>query len=308
MHRSDVYERRYDESTEQTAANTCPECGGRVTMTTAETVCDDCGLVLADSHVDLGAEWREFEDTDEQRRRTGARRTPARHDRGLSTQIGHGTDATGRRVSDRKRRQLRRFRREQRRAKIGSKAERNQVYGLTQIRRMAGALGLGQLLRNRACQLFRTAQQADLLVGRSVEAIAGAAIYLACRCNETPRQLSEVASVSQVSQESLRNGETVLRRELDLPVPPVRAEQYLDAIASEVGLPHAVRHEATEHIEQLREAGYTNGSHPAGVAAGSLYRAAEENEVPVTQARLADVADVSAVTIRSRYQELKHLR
>jgi len=307
MHRSDVYERRYDESTEQTAANTCPECGGRVTMTTAETVCDDCGLVLADGQVDLGAEWREFEDTDGQRRRTGARRTPARHDRGPSTRIGRGTDANGRRVSDRKRRQLRRFRREQRRAKLGSKAEHNQAYGLTQIRRMAGALGLGTSLRDQACQLFRTAQQADLLVGRSIEAIAGAAIYLACRCNETPWQLSEIATVSQVGQETLRNGATVLRRELELPVPPVRPEQYLDQIASAVGVPQRVRHETKEYIDQLREAGYTNGCHPAGVAAGALYTAVEKSDISVTQGQLAEVSDVSVVTLRSRYQELRRL-
>jgi len=260
--------------------------------------------VLADGQIDLGAEWREFEDTDEQRRRTGARRTPARHDRGLSTRIGRDTDAKGRRVSIQKRQQLRRLRREQRRAKIGSKAERNQVYGLTQIRRMAGALGLDRPLRDQACQLFRTAQQAELLVGRSIEAIAGAAIYLACRCNETPRQLAEIASVSQVSQDALRNGATVMTRELGVPVPPVRPEQYVEGIASEVGLPHSVREEARGYIDQLRDAGYTNGCHPAGVAAGALYGAVEETDLSVTQQRLADVADVSVVTIRSRYQEI----
>lgn len=92
MQRADVYEWRYDESTQGTT-NTCPECDGRVTLNTAETVCDDCGLVLADQAVDTGSEWRTFEDR-ENRSRTGAPRTPVRHDRGLSTEFGWSTDGT----------------------------------------------------------------------------------------------------------------------------------------------------------------------------------------------------------------------
>ncbi len=77
--RVDVYERRYDESTHQTTANTCPECDGRVTMNVAETVCDDCGLVLASNGVDTGPEWRNFADRDD--RLGNGRGLPARpHD------------------------------------------------------------------------------------------------------------------------------------------------------------------------------------------------------------------------------------
>lgn len=98
MHRPDVYERQYDESTHQTTANPCPECDGRVTMTVAETVCDDCGLVLAEQGVDTGPEWRNFQDQPAQER-TGASRTPSRHDPGGSRpRLAGGGTATGTRL------------------------------------------------------------------------------------------------------------------------------------------------------------------------------------------------------------------
>ncbi|MFQ3285630.1 TFIIB-type zinc ribbon-containing protein [Natronomonas sp.] len=49
-----AYERGFDEDVEQNEANTCPECGGRVTANVDETVCDDCGLVIDENKIDRG--------------------------------------------------------------------------------------------------------------------------------------------------------------------------------------------------------------------------------------------------------------
>jgi transcription initiation factor TFIIB len=108
-----IYEQTFDEDVQQNDQNTCPECSGRVTANTHETVCDDCGLVIDDQQVDCGPEWREFEN-DRSGRRVGAPNTVARHDRGIGTEIGGKHDGNGRKLDGRKRRQLQRLRREQR--------------------------------------------------------------------------------------------------------------------------------------------------------------------------------------------------
>jgi len=211
MRRATVYERWYDESTEQTDANTCPECDARVTMNTVETVCDDCGLILAEQGVDTGAEWRSFDDEQESRERTGAPRTPARHDRGLSTEIGLQTVSTSEKQgSAQKRRQLSRLRREHRRTKISSKRERNQVYAFTDIRRMVSALGLANSDRDQACDLFRTAQEADLLRGRSIEAMSAAAVYAVCRVTGQPQTLADIGAVARVPRSKVEHAYGVL--------------------------------------------------------------------------------------------------
>ena len=105
MATSDIYETTFDEDVQQeTTTNQCPECDGRVTTNVSETVCEDCGLVIDEQRIDHGPEWRSFDK--DQRERTGAPLTVARHDRGLSTEIGRWTDANGNTLPGRKRRQL----------------------------------------------------------------------------------------------------------------------------------------------------------------------------------------------------------
>ncbi|WP_255152205.1 transcription initiation factor IIB [Halorarius halobius] len=305
MQRADVYERRYDESTEQTESNTCPECDGRVTMTRAETVCDDCGLVLADGQVDTGAEWRNFEDT-ENRARTGAPRTPSRHDRGLSTEIGWDSNGANSQLPPRKRRQLSRLRREQARAQHRNKRERNEMHGLLEIRRMTGALGFENSFRDRACRLFSTAQGANLLRGRSIEAIAAASVYAACRCEGRPQTLGDVSRVARASREKVKNGYGVLNRELELPAAPIPPEQYLPRFVSELGLSPGVERVARSVLDR-GETPETNGSHPAAVAGGALLVAVQQSAdaMRFTQAELAEVADVSIVSLRRYRDELE---
>jgi len=55
------------------------------------------------------------------------------------------------------------MRREQTRGRFQSKAERNLAYGLGEVRRLASTLELSDSIRDQACQLFRSAQNEDLL-------------------------------------------------------------------------------------------------------------------------------------------------
>jgi len=68
------------------------------------------------------------------------------------------------------------MRREQSRGRFQSKAERNLAHGLGEVRRIVSALELSEAIRDQACQLFRSAQNEDLLRGRSIEAIAAASV------------------------------------------------------------------------------------------------------------------------------------
>jgi len=200
----DIYETTFDEDVQtDTRSNQCPECDGRVTTNTVETVCEECGLVVDEQRIDHGPEWRGFDE--DERERTGAPLTAARHDRGLSTEIGRGTDTNGNELSGKKRRRLARMRREQTRGRFQSKAERNLAYGLGEVRRLASTLELSDSIRDQACQLFRSAQNEDLCRGRSIEAIAVASIYGACRCNGHSRLLDAVGQLN-TDQSSVAKG------------------------------------------------------------------------------------------------------
>ncbi|MFC5974004.1 transcription initiation factor IIB family protein [Halomarina salina] len=301
----DIYQTGFDEHREATTQYTqrCPECDGVVRTTTQETVCEDCGLILDGQRVDRGPEWRPFET--EERERTGAPLTERRHDWGLSTEIGRKRDGRGKTLPGRKRRQLSRLRREHSRAKWQSTADRNLAHGLGEVRRIAGAMGLTDGIVEQACALFRRAQREDLLPGRSVEAMAAGAVYAICRTNGLPRTCGDVAAPARVSQNRVENAYSVLNRELSLPSVPVPPGAYVPGLASTVGLSDGTRRQAAHVTEQAQERGLTNGKHPAGVAAAALYLVAEARVEEVTQGELAKAADVSTVTLRARWTELR---
>ncbi|WP_135303427.1 transcription initiation factor IIB [Haloarcula amylovorans] len=278
----------------------CPECDGSLRKDGCETVCAHCGLVVGEDTIDRGPEWRSFEDDDTERARTGAPLTRSRHDRGLSTEIGRST-----RLKGRKRRQFARLRREHRRAQVSSKRERNQIYSFTEIRRIVGSLGLSKAIRDRACVLFESAQNADLLQGRSLEGFAAAAVYATCRTEGVARTVEELCRAARADPSELRAAYDALNRDLGLPTGPIDPREYVPRFATTLDLPDSVRTRAEQLVDEARERGIVGGRNPAGVAAACLYTAAREQDIGLTQAEAADAADVTPVTLRGTYTDLQ---
>ncbi len=302
----EIYETTFDEDVQtETESNQCPECSGRVTTNAVETVCEDCGLVVDKQRIDRGPEWRGFDE--DERERTGAPLTAARHDRGLSTEIGRGTDANGNELSGQKRRRLSRMRREQTRGQFQSKAERNLAHGLGEVRRIVSALELSETLRDQACQLFRSAQNEDLLVGRSIEAMAAASVYGACRCNRRPRTLDDVTDPARVEQSRVTNAYKTLNSELGLPAQPVTPSAFVPRLASELDVPDQIRQRARNLAEESEATAVTTGVRPSGFAAACLYKAGHEQDQLLTQSEVAEVANVSPVTVRTHREALDEL-
>ena len=275
----------------------CPECAGSLRTEQIETVCTSCGLVVAEDPLDRGPEWRNFDDGPD-RKRTGAPLSRSRHDRGLSTEIGRST-----RVKGRKRRRLTRMRREHNRAKVGSTADRNQIYGFTEIRRIVGALSLPTDIRDQACVLFESAQNEDLLPGRSLEGFAAAAVYAVCRTNRLARTIDEVVDISKATQNEFQTAYDAMNRELGLQTGPIDPAEYLPRFATELDLGVDVESAAKALVAE-NMAGAVSGRNPSGVAAAALYAESTDNPNGPTQAEAAEVAGVTPVTLRAAYRAL----
>lgn len=303
MTTSDSYNRRFDEEIQCGTADPCPECGGDIRTNTAEIACEDCGLIIDAQAIDRGPTWY-TSDGEETTKRTGAALTPARHDRGLSTEIGYRRDANGNTLSAEKHRRLARMRREQSRGRWRSKQERNLGHGLTEVRRIASALGLSDSIRDQACQLFRTAQTQDLLRGRSIEAVAAASVFGACRCNGQSWLIADVAPMAQVGPGRVKNAYQVLNEELGLPTAPVCPTQFVPRIASKLGCTDAVRRQAEQLVAQGVDTGVATGLHPAGFAAAGLFTAACAQDKPLTQGDAAAAAEVTIGTVRNHRDRL----
>jgi transcription initiation factor TFIIB len=285
----------------------CPECGGTLTRAHArgETVCGDCGLVVRENEIDHGPEWRAFDSAERDRRsRVGAPTTRTLHDKGLSTAIDwRDEDAHGRSLVPEKRARMDRLRRWQGRIRTSRAGERTLRAALGEIDRMASALGVPRPVREVASAIQRRAGAADLLRGRSVEGIASAALYAACRSEDVPRSLDEITGVAQVGRTEIGRAYRHLVRELDLEMAPTDPRAYVSRYCSALDLPEGVRVKAEEVLEAAKAEGLLSGRSPTGSAAAAIYAAGLLCDEKRSQEAVAEVAEVTEVTIRNRYRE-----
>lgn len=297
-----------DERSQPAEKTVCPECSGSLIEDTehGELVCQDCGLVIETEEIDRGPEWRAFDAGErEKKSRVGAPTTNMLHDKGLSTTIDwQDSDAYGTALSSRQRKKVQRLRTWNSRVQAGDAQERNLKQALGEIERMASALGLPDTVRETASVIYRRALSGGHLQGRSIEGVATAALYAAARQATTPRTLDEVATVSRVEALRFKRAYRYLVRELQLEIAPARPTSYLPRFSSELHVSDGTERRARDLLDAARREGVHSGKNPVGLAAAALYAAGLLTEEDLTQQRISDVADVSAVTIRKRYREL----
>ena len=286
----------------------CPECGGGTIHDSehGETRCKQCGLVLTQEAIDHGPEWRSFYvDEKNQKSRVGAPLTPLLHDRGLSTTIGwQNKDAYGKQLSVRKRTQMHRLRKWDKRFQTRDARDRNLKQAFNEIRRMSSALGLIDPVQETASVIYRRAVDEGLLPGRSIEAMATASLYAAARQHNTPRTLSECTAVSRVPQLPIQRAYRYLSRQLDLQIQPADPMQYIRQFASGLNVTDETEDLARDVLKTGEGANILSGKKPAGLAAAALYSASQLSGEELTQETISNESKISHVTIRDRYHEL----
>jgi transcription initiation factor TFIIB len=146
-----------------------------------------------------------------------------------------------------------------------------------------------------------------MLPGRSIEAVAAASVYGACRCNGLPRTLEEIVESAAVGRSGVENAYRVLNQQLGIPAVPPLPTEFIPRIVSELGISDGTSRLAEELAERAVEEGIGGGCHPGGLAAGCVYAAAQSRLERVTQTQLAECVDVTPVTVRSRWEELRPL-
>ncbi|MEA3458827.1 MAG: transcription initiation factor IIB [Candidatus Thermoplasmatota archaeon] len=272
----------------------------------AELVCDDCGLVIEENLIDYGPEWRAFDSEQrEKRSRVGAPMTYMIHDKGLSTTIDwKNKDSYGRSIPTRNKAQMYRLRRWQKRIRISNAVERNLMIALSALDRMSSAMGIPRNVRETAAMIYRKAALKNLVRGRSIEDVAAAALYAACRQCHAPRTLDEISKIANIPKRNIGRNYRFVSRELKLKLMPTLPEDYISRFCSGLKLNGEVKVKATEILKEVEDKEITNGQNPISIAAASLYIASVLCDERRTQSEIANEAGVTEVTIRNHYKNL----
>ena len=291
-------------------ADKCPECGSHGLVhdyDTGETVCSNCGLVISQQTLDKGPEWRAFtQEEKESRSRVGVPTSYSVHDKGLSTAIGRvDRDAFGRKLPLSTRLQMWRLRKWQIRSRVHSSVDRNLAQAMAELDRLSDKLYIPPPIKEKAAVVYRKALDKGLVRGRSIAAIAAAALYAACRNSETPRTLREIAEASLVDKMDVARCYRLLLRELDITMPIADPLTYISKIAERTGISGQTQGLAIKILRDAKKRRAASGKDPMGLAAAALYIACLQSNEKKTQKDIAEAAGVTEVTVRNRYKSLK---
>jgi transcription initiation factor TFIIB len=288
----------------------CPECGGVNLIEDfdqGETICQDCGLVLSQNLMSRGPEWRAFtkEEKDE-RGRVGIPTSFSIHDKGLSTVIDRvNRDAFGRQLPMETRMEMLRLRKWQIRTRVHSSSDRNLAQAMAELDRLTDKLHVPANVKESSAIVYRKALDNGLVRGRSIAAIAAASLYAACRSSETPRTLKEVAAASRIKKKDVARCYRLLLRELEISMPVEDPIRCISKIASRAEISMQTQQSAIKVLRDARKKGVVAGKDPMGLAAAALYVACVLENEKKTQKEIAEIANVTEVTVRNRYKGLK---
>jgi transcription initiation factor TFIIB len=283
----------------------CPECGGYDFVedpSRGEIICKSCGLVLEESMVDIGQEWRAFDAEQMSRRaRAGAPLSFVKHDKGISTEIGKGVGELYK-VPTKKRAQYYRLTKWHKRL-IKSK-DRNLSFAFSELQRIVSFLGLPKTVHERIAKYYEDAVNKGLVRGRSIESVIAALTYAVSREMGSPRTLDDIAEASGVDRREIGRTHRYIARELGLRILPADPITYVPRFCTLLGLSEKVQAKAIEILKKAKKFEITSGKGPTGVAAAAIYIASVLVGEKRTQREIADLTGITEVTIRNRQKEI----
>lgn len=140
-----------------------------------------------------------------------------------------------------------------------------------------------------------------------MELVAAATFYCACKINGgavDPTEVPEIGPAVVTRKHLLRRSKEIATTLGLDPSAFFDPGPYVDRYCEELGLEPNVREMAHELIENVEDQEVVVGKSPSGLAAGAVYWASIQEGDGINQDVIAEVANVSTVTIRNRYQDL----
>jgi transcription initiation factor TFIIB len=295
---------------DHTDGTQCSQCHSDTVifdMVSSEFVCSTCGCVANDKFFN-GENSNGFANPSEysDRSRTGMPESLAIHHKGLSTLIGMGdTDARGKALEPAQRMKMQRLRTWNNRSQLNDSISRNLEKALKFLNNFGDKLYLSQAVLESAAYIYRKAAIKRLAKGRSTLGLVGAALYAACRETATPKTISDVAAVCNLSSKDVMSHYKLILRELALQMPVLHGPDYVTLIANRLNLSEKTKREALKIYLQVQQSRISIGKNPRALAGAVIYLASQNSNEFLRQVEICQVADISTVSLRKRCKEIK---
>ena len=264
-----------------------------------EIVCGGCGLILMQNIADISYENNGYSQEDFAKlARTGPATSLTMHDKGLSTVIGNNKDSSGNILSNKTKYEFNRLRTWDQRSKSRKTATLSKAFTL--LHGMKTKLGIPDNVVENAAYIYRKTVNAKLTRGRTMTSLISASLYAACRENNIPRTLDDIADAGNVERRILSRDLRTIIKKLGLNLNQYDTSSFISKISNNMNLKEKTKRDAFTILKQCEKEQITAGKHPVAQAAASLYVSCIMNGEKVSQKKFSIESGVSDVTIRNR--------
>ncbi len=264
-----------------------------------EMFCGGCGLVLVQNIADTSHESNGYSQEDFMKlTRTGPATSLTMHDKGLSTVIGVNKDFSGNALSSKTKYEFNRLRIWDQRSKSQSTAALSKAFTL--LNGMKTKLGISDNVVENAAYIYRKTVSAKLTRGRTMASLVSASLYAACRENNIPRTLDDIANAGNIERRILSRDLRTIIKKLGLNLNQYDISSFISKISNNMNLKEKTKRDAFDILKRCEPEGIIAGKHPVAQAAASLYIACIINGEKISQKKFSKESGVSDVTIRNR--------
>jgi transcription initiation factor TFIIB len=303
----------------------CPDCKldpPELIEENADTICANCGMVLAERLISMESEWRTFNSDDS---RGDDPNRVGEADNELYNQSNVGTTIGLTSTSSKESKRLRRVQN----AQQDERKDRDLQSSYATIDGWAERIELSNAVRNQAKMFYKTVHDANAFRGKSKDAVLASCLFIACRQANLGRTFGEMHGLTSInkkemgrtfkalqkflqetSQKSLDEieaaGGVISREDRQFKsTVSTSPEVLINRFCGQLGYNFRVSVIARKIADKVPGINEIAGRSPLSIAAASLYFATNLIEAPKTAIKdIQPIAGVSEGTIRVSYKLL----
>lgn len=284
-----------NENEQQT--DSCRTCGGtNIISDDGEHLCSDCHAVIG-RVIEIGAEWR-FYGADDNRGDDPTRCGMPTND--LLPKSSIGSIFGGSRGYNRDSRRIRMY-------QMWNSMpywERTLYNVFEQLANKTANHGIHNKILDDAKVLYKKVSEKKISRGDNKEGLIASCIYYACLLNKVPRSTKEIARMFHIDPNVLTKGNARFQDLLKLNVECTGSDDFVCRFGSKLNMDWNDIQKCKDLSKRLDDLEIVSENAPTSVAAGTIFYYCMNNSIDFTKKQIAEVCEVSEVTITKCYKKL----
>lgn len=275
----------------------CFKCGcQRIICDEGQNICMECNA-LQSRIIETTAEWRYY-GADDSREDNPTRCGMPTND--LLPKSSLGSIISGKKNESREQKQVRRY-------QMWNSMpywERTLYTVFEQLNSNTQNQGIPIKVLNDAKVLYKRASEKKISRGENKEGLIASCIYYACLLNKIPRSPKEVAKMFHIDPYILTKGNARFQILLNVNVDTSNPDDYISRFGSRLNMSCTDIKNCKELAQKLDELEIVSENAPTSVAAGTIFYYCTIKDLDYNKKQIAEVCDVSEVTITKCYKRL----